>query len=275
MRHGPGGFPDRRDEDALPGDGDARRRREDPRTRDYFYLRAKREGRRARSYFKLEEMDRKLHLLGGARVVVDLCCAPGAWLEYCVEVASKVQSLRERPPVILGVDRVEVEPLEGASVLVADLDDPNFLYVLRAAIKNALPGSRNAPGREGGLPGGAGDSDDRLVDVLLSDCSPHTRGGRSRKPKEVKRDATRQARLFALSYEVARATLVPGGTFVGKLFEGANFGHWKRKMWANFAKVTTFKPQASRKTSPEKYLVGRGFGQAPEPWKRRKGWKRG
>lgn len=55
------------------------------RTPDHFTRRAKREGHPARSVYKLEEMDKRWHLLRRGAHVLDLGCAPGSWLKYAAE----------------------------------------------------------------------------------------------------------------------------------------------------------------------------------------------
>ncbi|MEO7096528.1 MAG: RlmE family RNA methyltransferase, partial [Polyangiales bacterium] len=54
---------------------------------DVFAQKAKKEGYPARSVYKLEEIDRRVHLLRPGQHVLDLGCAPGSWLMY---VAQKI-----------------------------------------------------------------------------------------------------------------------------------------------------------------------------------------
>jgi len=72
------------------------------RTHDTYFRRAKAEGFLARSAYKLIEIDEKFRILGSARSVVDLGCAPGSWLQ----VASMRAASQAR---ILGIDLKPVQ----------------------------------------------------------------------------------------------------------------------------------------------------------------------
>ena len=111
---------------------------------DPFVALAKSKGYRARAAFKLTEIDDRFHLLRRGVRVVDLGCAPGGWLQVCVE-----RGVTE----LAGVDLLPVDPISPAFLLEMDFTDPACGDRLLAHL--------------GGPP-----------DVILSDMAPNTTGHR-------------------------------------------------------------------------------------------------
>jgi 23S rRNA (uridine2552-2'-O)-methyltransferase len=58
----------------------------------------------------------------------------------------------------------------------------------------------------------------------------------------------------------AERLLAPGGVFVAKIFQGPDVAAIRKRMQARFTEVHLAKPDASRGSSTEVYLVGKGFG---------------
>ena len=68
---------------------------------DEFFKKAKAEGYLARSAYKLQEINERKKLFGRGARVLDLGCAPGAWLQ----IASEVVGPRG---AVVGIDLKEV-----------------------------------------------------------------------------------------------------------------------------------------------------------------------
>jgi 23S rRNA (uridine2552-2'-O)-methyltransferase len=192
----------------------------DPRHRhDAFFRKARGAGFAARSVYKLEEIDRKLRLLGAGDRVLDLGCRPGSWLQYAVKVVGPHGA-------VVGIDRDPLpHPIPGARVLHGDL---------LATPDSELLGNLAA------------------FDAVLSDMAPNTTGIRAT-------DQARSASLFEEALGRAERLLAPGGAFVGKIFMGPDIEVLRKRMTARFSDVRTLKPEGSRTESIEVYLAGKGF----------------
>ena len=86
-------------------------------------------------------------------------------------------------------------------------------------------------------------------DVVLSDMAPKTSGTRDA-------DQYRSYELFIHAVEVTDRLLVPGGNFIGKIFQGAEFEQARDFLRPRFAKVRVIRPKATRDESYELFLCG-------------------
>lgn len=187
---------------------------------DPYVREAKTKGYRSRAAFKLIELDSKFHFLKKGARVLDLGAAPGGW--------TQVAARRIGPAgKIVAADILEMEPLAGTTVLQCDLLDPGTPERLKAAL------------------GGP-------ADVVLTDMAAPTTGHRAT-------DHLRTVALFEAALDVAQDVLRPGGTFVGKVFQGGAGGELLARVKSLFRTVRHVKPPASRKESVELYLVAEGF----------------
>lgn len=89
-------------------------------------------------------------------------------------------------------------------------------------------------------------------DVVISDMAPKTSGQRHA-------DQYRSYELVMRALELAKVALVPGGAFVAKIFQGAEFEQARTAIRAVFDKVRVIRPEATRDESYEVFLVGLGF----------------
>ncbi len=189
---------------------------------DAYVARAKKAGYRSRAAFKLIELDDRFGFLGAGARVVDLGAAPGGWTQIAVERAGRGNAI--------AVDVSPMEPVAGALVLRADV-------LGRDAVGTIL----------GAAPHG--------VDVVLSDMAPASTGHR----------ATDHLRIVALAeaaFDIARRILRPHGAFVAKVYQGGAERELLAAMKAAFRTVRHAKPGASRRESPETYVVATGFRQS-------------
>lgn len=90
------------------------------------------------------------------------------------------------------------------------------------------------------------------ADVVLSDMAPNTMGHRQT-------DHLRIMAVVEAAYYFAVEVLVPGGSFVAKVFQGGAENTLLADMNRHFEKIRHIKPPASRKESSEQYLVATGF----------------
>ncbi|MBP5855746.1 RlmE family RNA methyltransferase [Marivibrio halodurans] len=193
---------------------------------DPYVLEAKRLGYRGRAAFKLKEIDEKYDVLPRAGTVVDLGCAPGGWVQIARERLGKEPDGRERGRVV-GIDLLACDPVPGAVLIEGDFTDDDAPAWLRAEL-------------------------DGPVDVVLSDMAANTTG-------HAPTDHLRTQALAELAYAFAEEVLKPGGNFVSKVFAGGTEKGLLDQLKRDFEKVAHFKPPASRKESPEMYVVAIGF----------------
>jgi 23S rRNA (uridine2552-2'-O)-methyltransferase len=135
--------------------------------------------------------------------------------------------IERKAGTVIALDILEMDQLAGATILRADFLDP------KAAIlaKQALGGQ---------------------ADLVLSDMSPSTTGHRET-------DHLRIVALVEAAFEFAVDVLKPGGTFIGKLRQGAEEQSLLKTIQARFAKLQRHKPPASRAESAEFYFAATGF----------------
>lgn len=149
---------------------------------DKFYKLAKEHGYRSRASWKLIQLDTKFRFLHSSRAVLDLCAAPGGWMQVAVQ----------RVPVgslVLGIDLVKIAPLRGAVSIEQDITKPEC----KAKIKKIM-----------------GDNGVRAFDLVLHDGSPNIGGAWSQ-------EAMTQNSLVIDSVRLATQFLAPKGTFVTKV----------------------------------------------------------
>lgn len=201
---------------------------------DRYFTQAKAEGYRARSAYKLKEIQQRRRVLRAGDRVLDVGCAPGAWLQ----VAAEIVGPRGR---VIGVDLQSVAPGLPAAVTTHVGD---IMTLTSAEILSWLHKGRETPGVV------ADGSPDMKYDAIISDVAPNTTGAG---------DHYRSERLCRRVVELALEALRPGGNLVMKIFEGELYPPLLKEMTAMFENAKGFKPDASRSPSREIYIVATGY----------------
>lgn len=185
---------------------------------DPYVRKAMDAGYRSRAAYKLLEIDESTHILKRGQRVIDLGCAPGGWLQV---------ALHKGAGEIVGIDLLPLEPVDGATILLGDVNDP-------ADVEKVLSALSGPP------------------ELILSDMAANTTGHKQT-------DHLRTVALVELAVDFAIAHLAPGGAFCSKVFQGGTTRDLLVTLKAHFQTVKHIKPPASRAGSPEIYVVAKGF----------------
>jgi 23S rRNA (uridine2552-2'-O)-methyltransferase len=192
------------------------------RRKDAYYRQAKKEGYRSRAAYKLAQIARKEQAVRPGDRVIDAGAAPGGWSQLLLELVGPRGK-------VAAVDLLPVDPLPGGNFRFwqRDLTDP----ALAAELLDFLGGR---------------------ADAVVSDAAPNTTGS-------TFTDQARSADLVRAVFCLAEATLREGGTFLAKVFGGADADALFAEIRPAFAQLRRIRPEATRKESFELYFLGKGF----------------
>lgn len=191
---------------------------------DPYVAQAKADGFRSRAAYKIKELQERHKFFKKGQRVVDLGAAPGGWSQIAVPL---IGSTNENP-LIVGIDFLEMDPIDGVIFLKKDFTDDDA----PKALIDALGGHK--------------------VDIVMSDMASPTTGHRAT-------DHIRIMALVEMAADFAINVLAPGGIFITKVFQGGTEHEVLALLKRHFATTLHAKPKASRQGSAETYLIARGF----------------
>ncbi|KIF59451.1 23S rRNA (uridine(2552)-2'-O)-methyltransferase RlmE [Pseudomonas fluorescens] len=188
---------------------------------DPYVKQAQKDGYRSRASYKLLEIQEKYKLIRPGMNVIDLGAAPGGWSQ----VTSRLIGGQGR---LIASDILEMDSIPDVTFIQGDFTEDAVLAQILEAVGNSQ------------------------VDLVISDMAPNMSG-----TPEV--DMPKAMFLCELALDLAERILKPGGNFVIKIFQGEGFDVYLKDARKKFDKIQMIKPDSSRGSSREQYMLAWGY----------------
>jgi len=188
---------------------------------DPYVKQAQKDGYRSRASYKLLEVQEKYKLIRPGMSVVDLGAAPGGWSQ----VTSRLIGGQGR---LIASDILEMDSIPDVTFIQGDFTQDEVLARILEAVGNSQ------------------------VDLVISDMAPNMSGTPAV-------DMPKAMFLCELALDLATRILKPGGNFVIKVFQGEGFDAYVKDARQKFDKVQMIKPDSSRGSSREQYMLAWGY----------------
>jgi 23S rRNA (uridine2552-2'-O)-methyltransferase len=187
--------------------------------KDRFYHKAKAEGFVARSAYKLQEMQKRFRLIKQGDKILDLGCAPGAWIQVALPLVGRAGK-------IVGIDLEALDKEEPV------FQSPNLRFIHGNAFAMKPEEVEEAP-----------------FDCVLSDMAPKTSGIKVR-------DQALSVELCLQAIELSDAMLKRGGNIVVKMLEGEDSHQVAKAIQQRFEQTKHHRPESTRQQSSEVFVIG-------------------
>ncbi|AWY42712.1 23S rRNA (uridine(2552)-2'-O)-methyltransferase RlmE [Pseudomonas putida] len=188
---------------------------------DPYVKQAQKDGYRSRASYKLLEVQEKYKLIRPGMSVVDLGAAPGGWSQ----VTSRLIGGQGR---LIASDILEMDSIPDVTFIQGDFTQDEVLARILEAVGNSQ------------------------VDLVISDMAPNMSGTPAV-------DMPKAMFLCELALDLAERILKPGGNFLIKIFQGEGFDIYLKDARKKFDKVQMIKPDSSRDSSREQYMLAWGY----------------
>ncbi|MDD1012529.1 23S rRNA (uridine(2552)-2'-O)-methyltransferase RlmE [Pseudomonas rubra] len=188
---------------------------------DPYVKQAQKDGYRSRASYKLLEVQEKYKLIRPGMSVIDLGAAPGGWSQ----VTSRLIGGQGR---LIASDILEMDSIPDVTFIQGDFTQDAVLAQILEAVGNSH------------------------VDLVISDMAPNMSGTPAV-------DMPKAMFLCELALDLATRVLKPGGNFLIKMFQGEGFDVYLKDTRLKFDKVQMIKPDSSRDSSREQYLLAWGY----------------
>ena len=183
---------------------------------DTWAKKAKKEGYRSRASYKLLQINKPHKLIENSDMIIELGSAPGGWSQV-------IAKLKRDNAECHAFDLISMENVEGIHFHNLDLFSVEF---------DKFINNLNA-----------------RADLILSDMSVNLSG-----IKVIDDEANKELNLFCL--ELSKKILNKTGALLIKTFTNQNLKTLKKSFENAFEQVFIEKPQASKTSSAEVYLLG-------------------
>ncbi|NMC60778.1 MAG: RlmE family RNA methyltransferase [Candidatus Methanofastidiosa archaeon] len=188
--------------------------------KDGYYRMAKKEGYKSRASYKLIQLNNKFNIIKKGYRVLDLGAAPGGW----IQIASKLVG---DDGLVVGVDLKSVkEKYTNAYFIQGDVFEDSTIEKIKEINEN--------------------------YDTIISDLAPNTSGIRSL-------DHQRSIDLCYRALGLSSNLLNYKGNLLIKVFQGEDIKKLVEDIKNEFYYVKISKPESSRSSSRETYIVCKGY----------------